>query len=177
MKNKSPQSSFKSRTAGRMAAVQALFQLEQTNAETPTIVAEFLEHRLKTMKPKANAAFFAALVEGAWESHPQSDELITESLKEGWHLDRLDSVTRAILRAALYELRATTTPPAVIMNEYLNVTRSFFDTTEISFVNGILNAVAQKIRPNDSLASKPIFEPPSEDCGGIMHSTKEPESS
>ncbi len=146
MKNKSPQSSFKSRTAGRTAAVQALFQLEQTDGEAPTVVAEFLEHRLKKMKSKAGASFFTILTEGAWESHLESDVLITEALKEGWSLDRLDSVTRAILRAALFELTKTTTPPAVIMNEYLNLTRSFFDATEVSFVNGILNTVAQKIR-------------------------------
>lgn len=137
-----------------MSAVQALFQLEQMDTDAPAIVAEFLEHRLKKVKSKATLSFFTILVEGAWGSRSQSDALITDALKEGWTLDRLDSVTRAILRASLYELQETNTPPAVIMNEYLNLARSFFDATEVSFVNGILNTITQKIRPTEPLSLK-----------------------
>jgi len=130
-----------------MAAVQALFQLEQTDASVSAVVNEFLLHRLREAKPAANTSFFRKLVEGAWAAHDRHDDIITGALKEGWELNRLESVTRAILRAALYELLETETPSAVIINEYLNLGHSFFDETEVSFINGVLNTVAKKVRP------------------------------
>lgn len=143
--------SFKSRTFARLAAVQALFQIEQTEASASAVVLEFLEHRLKQRKKQINTSFFCKLVEGAWKDHLKSDELIAGALKEGWELDRLESVSRAILRAALYEITETKTPTAVIINEYLNLTKSFFDDTEVAFVNGVLNTISQKIRPKTNI--------------------------
>ncbi len=144
---KSGKASFKGRMAGRLAAVQALFQIEQTGAGASEVVLEFLEHRLKQMKPKPDSTFFSKLVEGAWSVHVRSDDIIAGALKPGWTLDRLESVTRAILRAALYEVTETQTPAPVIIDEYLNLTRAFFDDGEVAFVNGVLNTVSQKIRP------------------------------
>lgn len=143
--------SFKARMMGRLAAVQALFQIEQTQAAASTVVLEFLEHRLKQMKPKVDSTFFSKLVEGAWRVHNHSDEIITGALRSGWTLDRLESVTRAILRAALYEITETQTPVPVIIDEYLNITHAFFDDAEVAFVNGVLNTVSQKIRPFEPL--------------------------
>lgn len=137
---------FKGRMTARLAAVQALFQIEQTEATASTVILEFLEHRLKQMKPKVDSTFFSKLVEGAWRAHARSDEIIIGALKPGWSLDRLESVTRAILRAALYEITETQTPTPVIIDEYLNLTHAFFDDTEVAFVNGVLNTVSQKIR-------------------------------
>ncbi len=145
--NKTP---FKGRTASRLAAVQALFQIEQTGASANTVVLEFLELRLNKKEkgvPKADTTFFAKLVEGAWSQQEKSDEILSGALKAGWSLDRIESVTRAILRAALYEIIETKTPPAVIIDEYLNITRNFFDDSEVSFVNGVLNTIAQRLRP------------------------------
>jgi transcription antitermination protein NusB len=138
--------SFKSRTFARLAAVQALFQIEQTEASASAVIMEFLEHRLKTRKKQVNTSFFCKLVEGAWREHLTNDELISGALKEGWELGRLESVSRAILRAALFEITDTKTPTAIIINEYLNLTKSFFDDTEVAFVNGVLNTLSQKIR-------------------------------
>lgn len=146
----SGKASFRGRMMGRLAAVQALFQIEQTESAASTVVLEFLEHRLKQMKPKVDSTFFSKLVEGAWRVHERSDEIITGALKPGWTLDRLESVTRAILRAALYEITETQTPAPVIIDEYLNLTHAFFDDAEVAFVNGILNTIAKKIRPSDS---------------------------
>ena len=149
-KNPSPKAPFKGRTVGRLAAVQALFQIEQTEDSASAVVLEFMAHRLKDGKnrtPKSDTSFFAKLVEGTWKAHDRNDEMICGALKSGWTLDRIEPVTRAILRAALYELSETQTPPAVIIDEYLNITHNFFDATEVSFVNGVLNTIAQKIRP------------------------------
>lgn len=148
---------FKGRTLARLAAVQALFQAEQTGDPVSGIVLEFLHHRLKEGEyglPQADTTFFSKLVEGSWKAHVSSDEIIQGALKTGWTLDRLESVTRAILRAALYELCETKTPPLVIIDEYLILTRNFFDEGEVSFVNGVLHTLSQKIRPPARKASE-----------------------
>ncbi|MBY0293021.1 MAG: transcription antitermination factor NusB [Alphaproteobacteria bacterium] len=140
---------FKGRTAGRLAAVQALFQIEQSQASSSSVVLEFLNHRLKDPtenRVKIDTTFFSKLTEGAWTLHQRSDEVIEGALKTGWSLDRIESVTRAILRAALYEILETQTDSSVIIDEYLNITRKFFDDREVAFVNGILNTIATKIR-------------------------------
>ena len=147
----SPKAAFKNRTAGRLASIQALFQIEQTGNSASSVVLEFLTHRLKDAESgvsKFDISFFRKLVEGAWKDHEQSDEIISGALKTGWTLDRIEPVTRAILRAAIYELLATQTPSAVVIDEYLNITHVFFNETEVSFVNGILNTIAKKIRPS-----------------------------
>lgn len=146
----SQKASFKGRMLGRLAAVQALFQIEQTRAVASAVVLEFKTHRFNDMESelkRSDAAFFAKLVEGAWKIHEQSDEMIRGSLKAGWTLDRIEPVTRAIFRAALYELMETQTPSAIIINEYLNITHNFFEDIEVAFVNGILNTIAKKLRP------------------------------
>jgi N utilization substance protein B len=150
-KSISPKAYFKSRTAGRLAAIQALFQIEQTRESASSVVLEFLTHRLKDAESgvsKFDTSFFTKLVEGAWKDHEQSDEIIKGALKAGWTLDRIEPVTRAVLRASLYELLSTQTPSAVIIDEYLNLTHVFFSDTEVSFVNGMLNTIAKKIRPS-----------------------------
>ncbi len=147
---------FKGRTVGRLAAVQALFQIEQTGSSASAVVLEFLTHRLNDGEgglTKANTTFFTKLTEGAWRAHARSDEIICGALKTGWALDRIESVTRAIFRAALYELLETKTPSPVIIDEYLNITHNFFDAPEVSFVNGVLNTVAQKIRTENGKQS------------------------
>ena len=141
---------FKARSAGRLVAVQALFQIDHTSDSASSVVLEFLTHRLKDKEnrlTKSNTTFFTKLVEGSWKMHAKSDEIIGGALKPGWNLDRIEPVTRAILRAALFELSETKTPPAVIINEYLNITHGFFDEAEVSFVNGVLNTISKKIRP------------------------------
>lgn len=145
----SSKASFKNRSAGRLASIQALFQIEQNGDTASSVVLEFLTHRLKDAESgvsKFDTSFFRKLVEGAWNDHEQSDEIISGALKAGWTLDRIEPVTRAILRAAIYELLTTQTPTAVIIDEYINVTHVFFNETEVSFVNGILNTIAKKIR-------------------------------
>ena len=150
-KSISSKAPFKNRTAGRLASVQALFQIEQSRESASTVVLEFLTHRLKDEESgvsKFDMSFFTKLVEGAWKGHEQSDEMIKGSLKSGWSLDRIEPVTSAFLRASLYELLLTQTPSAVIIDEYLNITHVFFNDAEVSFVNGMLNTISKKIRPS-----------------------------
>ncbi len=150
MKKLAPQRTpYKNRTVARLAVVQALFQIEQTKASPPQVIIEFLKLRVKDVESglrKVDTTFFSKIVEQAWKEHERSDQIIQGALKEGWTLDRIEPVTRAILRAALCEILETQTPTAVIIDEYLNLTRDFFDKTEVSFVNGILNTVANKVR-------------------------------
>lgn len=142
---------YKGRTAGRLAAVQALFQIEQNKDAASSVVSEFLTHRIKDTESgvsKFDVTFFKKLVEGAWKDHGQFDEIISGALKTGWTLDRIEPVSRAILRAAIYELHATQTPSAVIIDEYINIAHGFFNETEVSFVNGILNTMSKRVRPS-----------------------------
>lgn len=143
---KGSSSSFSERTAARVAAVQALFQIEQTGLDPSAVILEFLEHRLKEQKTKINTSFFSKLVIGAWRDHEKNDEILAGALKKGWTLDRLESVTRAIFRAALFEIMDTKIPPAVTINEYLNITRSFSNDKEVGFVHGTLDAIVSKVR-------------------------------
>lgn len=155
-KSQSSKKLFKSRTVGRLRAVQALFQIEQTGALPSTVVVEFITHRLRDAENvvlKFDTSFFTKLVEGTWRLREESDVMIRETLKAGWSLDRIEPVTRAILRTAFYELSETQTPSAVIINEYLNITHDFFNDGEVAFVNGVLNTIVHKIRPSSSVAS------------------------
>lgn len=144
-----PKHAFKGRSLSRLAAVQALFQIEQSEETASTVILAFLDRRFKDEESgllKADRSFFAKLTEGAWKIHSTSDEIISNHLKIGWTFDRIEPVTRAIFRASLYELLESKTPPPVIIDEYLNITHNFFDASEVSFVNGILNSVAEKVR-------------------------------
>lgn len=150
----SPKAPFKSRSAGRMAAVQALFQVEHTGMTATSVVLEFLEHRRKDKEGGAarfETTFFTKLVEGAWLTRENADEMVKGTLKPGWTLDRIEPVTRAVLRAALYEILESKTPTPVIIDEYLNITRAFFDDTEVGFVNGVLNTLARGVRSQQSV--------------------------
>lgn len=148
----SGKASYKKRTLARLACVQALFQIEQTETSASSVVLEFLSRRLKDKESslsKADTTFFAKLVEGAWKDRERNDEMIRGTLKQGWSLERIEPVTRAILRASLFELFETQTPTPVIIDEYLNLTHDFFDDTEVAFVNGVLNTLAKTIRVTD----------------------------
>lgn len=147
-KPRSQKKSFEGRTTGRLAAIQALFQIEQSDSEATSVTLEFIQHRFgkEEGRKKIDTTFFTKLTEGAWDTHGRNDEIICGALKKGWSIDRIEPVTRAVLRAALYELTETQTPSAVIIDEYLNITHCFFDEPEVAFVNGILNTLTKKIR-------------------------------
>jgi len=142
-----------SRSAARLAAVQALYQQEMEGTPTARLLHEFHNHRLgATIEgetyAEAEISFFDDLVEGTLARRDEIDQLITKRLAEGWSLERLDKPMKAILRVGAYELIARNdVPVARVINEYLDVADAFYDQREKGFVNGLLDAIAKTARP------------------------------
>jgi N utilization substance protein B len=142
----------RSRSAARLAAVQALYQQEMEGTPIPRLLREFHEHRLgATIEDAeyigAEQSFFDDVVSGVDARRAEIDEVIAAKLAEGWSLDRLDRPMRAILRAGSYELLARPdVPVASVISEYVDVAHAFYDKRESGFVNGLLDAVAKQAR-------------------------------
>ena len=142
-----------SRSAARLAAVQALYQQEMEGTPTARLLHEFHNHRLgATIEgetyAEAEISFFDDLVEGTLARRDEIDQLITKRRAEGWSLERLDKPMKAILRVGAYELIARNdVPVATVINEYLDVADAFYDQREKGFVNGLLDAIAKTARP------------------------------
>ncbi len=142
----------RSRSAARLAAVQALYQLEMEGTPLARLLHEFHEHRLgATIEDEtyaeAEVAFFDDIVSGTDTRREEIDALVAARLAEGWSLERLDRPMRAILRAGTYELVARPdVPAATVINEYLDVAHAFYDKRETGFVNGLLDAIAKGVR-------------------------------
>ncbi len=141
------------RSAARLGAVQALYQLDlDPDADADSVVAEFAAHRLGkeiegALYAKADQVLFADIVRGVAARRDEIDGLLKGALADGWPLDRLESVLRAILRAGTYELLARPDiPTAVIINEYVDVAHAFFDGAEPGFANGVLDRLAKEVR-------------------------------
>ncbi len=141
-----------SRSAARLAAVQALYQQEMEGTEPARLIHEFHQHRLgATIEgdtyAEAEISFFDDLVSGALARREEIDALIAERLAEGWNLDRLDKPMKAILRVGTYELIARPdVPVASVISEYVDVADAFYDKREKGFVNGLLDAIAKAAR-------------------------------
>jgi len=147
-----PPNRAQSRSAARLAAVQALYQLEMEGTPLRVLLHEFHNHRLgATIEDveyaEAEIDFFDDLVAGVDARRDEIDALIADKLAKGWSLERLDKPMRQILRAGTYELLARKdVPTGTVINEYLDVAHAFYDKRETSFVNGLLDAVAKDLR-------------------------------
>lgn len=143
----------RSRSAARLAAVQALYQQEMEGTPTARLLREFHEHRLgatieDAQYVDAERSFFDDLVQGVEARRSDIDEAITARLAQGWSLERLDRPMRAILRAGAYELIARAdVPVGSVISEYVDVAHAFYDKRESGFVNGLLDAIAKEARP------------------------------
>jgi N utilization substance protein B len=143
----------RSRSAARLAAVQALYQQEMEGTPLPRLLKEFHDHRLgATIEDEtyheAEHDFFDDIVVGADARRGEIDALIGDRLAEGWTLERLDRPMRAILRAGAYELIARAdVPVGSVISEYVDVAHAFYDKRESGFVNGLLDAIAKEARP------------------------------
>ena len=142
----------KSRSAARLAAVQALYQKEMEGTPVARLLHEFHEHRLGatiedvTYAP-AEVSFFDDIVMGVAARQDEVDALIRDRLSEGWNLERLDRPMRQILRAGTYDLIARAdVPTGTVISEYVDVAKAFYDKRETGFVNGLLDAVAKTAR-------------------------------
>ncbi len=144
----------RSRSAARLAAVQALYQQEMEGTPMAKLLHEFHQHRLGATIEGAEYAeaevdFFNDIVRGVDARRTEVDALIESNLAEGWSLDRLDKPLRQILRAGCYELIARKDIAAAsIISEYLDVAHAFYDRKEKGFVNGVLDAAAKAVRPS-----------------------------
>jgi N utilization substance protein B len=142
------------RSAARLAAVQALYQMEMTGADWRAVVAEFDEHRLGAeiegvRYRDADAAHFRVTVEAAVTNQATIDQLTDRALMRGWPLGRIDSILRALFRAAGAEITARPDIPArVVIGEYLDVAQAFFGAGKVSkFVNAVLDHMMREARP------------------------------
>jgi N utilization substance protein B len=144
-----------SRSVARLAAVQALYQMEVSSIGVEHVIREFVEHRFDrdvegVTLAAADEAFFGELVRGVVAEQARIDAAVARRLAAGWRLERLDATVRAILRAGAYELaNRPDVPTEVAIDEYVEVAKSFFEGTEPSFVNGALDAVARDVRPGE----------------------------
>jgi N utilization substance protein B len=149
------------RSAARLAAVQALYQMEITSRDVAEVAAEFVVHRLETPTDgldlsTADQGFFRDLLFGVVDHQVEIDNHIARVLTKDWTLARLDSILRALLRAGAFEIALRLdVPPRVAIDEYVEVARAFFEGEEPKFVNGILDAVARAARSSEMAAKPP----------------------
>ncbi len=141
-----------SRSAARLAAVQALFQHQMEKTAIPKLIKEFHDHRLgKEIEDDqyhpAEGDFFDALVMGVSNGREKIDAMITEKLAADWTLKRIDPTMLQILRAGSHELlEMQNISTAVIIDEYVDVAHAFFDEKDAKFSNGLLDAISKQVR-------------------------------
>ena len=139
------------RRAARLAAVQALYQIEMNEAGPDDVIAEFVRHRLGDDDGAASAAadpeLFADLVRGACARRDEIDAQISGALSADWTIDRLELLLRAVLRVGVYELIGRPQVPVrVAINEHIEIARDFFSRGEPGMVNGVLDRIAREVR-------------------------------
>ncbi|MAY60714.1 MAG: transcription antitermination factor NusB [Rhizobiales bacterium] len=140
------------RGAARLAAVQALYQMDVGGSGLMEIVAEYENHRLGQELDgdqylKADPAWFRAIVSGVVDTQRNLDPEIRSALTEDWPLSRLDATLRAILRAGAWEIEfKPDVPAAVLVNEYVDIARAFYEEEEPRIVNAVLDRLARRKR-------------------------------
>ena len=142
----------RARTVARLAAVQALYQMELAGEGAETVITEFSNHRFDADiegEPLAEAdeTYFAEIVRGVVGQQRAIDETVKARLASNWRMERLDSTLRALLRAGAWELRESRdVPKEIIIDEYVELAKAFFDDSEAKFVNAALDGVARDVR-------------------------------
>jgi N utilization substance protein B len=143
------------RGAARLAAVQALYQMDIAGAGINDIFAEFESYWLgnevegDTYLP-AEAAFFRDVVSGVVRDQKELDPLIDEALSKGWPLKRIEAILRAVLRAGAYELQhRKDVPGRVVVSEYVDVANAFVDREETGMVNAVLDQIGRQFRGDE----------------------------
>ena len=143
------------RGAARLAAVQALYQMDIAGAGLNDIFAEFESHWLGNEVEgekylPAEAAFFRDVVSGVVRDQSKLDPLVDDALAKGWPLKRIDAIIRAVMRAGAYELEHRKDVPArVVVTEYVDVANAFVDREETGMVNAVLDQLARRFRADE----------------------------
>lgn len=139
------------RSAARLGAVQALYQMDLAQTDVGEVLAQFSSRSAGDdfddgQCGEADFKHLKDIVEGVVREQVTLDPKVDECLAEGWTLARLDATLRAILRAGAYEIMFRQDVPAkAAISEYVDVTRAFFDEEEPKFVNGVLDALAKSL--------------------------------
>ena len=142
----------KARAAARLAAVQALYQMDMESIGIARLLSEFHAHRLgaeieDAQYAEAEVEFFDDVVAGVNARRAEIDALVEGKLGEMWKMGRLDKTMLQILRCGTYELIARADiPTGAVIDEYMDVAHAFFDKKDAKFVNGLLDAVAKDVR-------------------------------
>ncbi|MDL2399867.1 transcription antitermination factor NusB [Rhizobium calliandrae] len=150
--NERPAKTANQRGAARLAAVQALYQMDIGGTGVLEVVAEYEAHRLGQELDgetylKADASWFRSIVSGVVREQTRLDPLIGSALQDDWALSRLDSTVRAILRAGTFELLdRKDVPVPVIVTEYVEIAHAFFEEDEPKLVNAVLDRIAKQVR-------------------------------
>ncbi len=146
------QGAHQARSVARLAAVQALYQMEVSGVGGEAVIREFVDHRFdrdiegERLAP-ADEAYFSAIVRGVLDRQATIDRALVKRLATGWRLERLDATLRAILRAGAFELIASVEAPTeVVIDEYVEIAKSFFEGPEPGFVNAALDGIARHER-------------------------------
>jgi N utilization substance protein B len=143
------------RGAARLAAVQALYQMDIAGTGLNDILAEFESHWIGrevegAQYLPAEAAFFRDVVSGVVREQRKLDPLIDNVLSQGWPLKRIEAIMRAVLRAGAYELEQRSDVPArVVVAEYVDVANAFVDRDETGMVNAVLDQIARQLRAGE----------------------------
>lgn len=139
------------KSAARLGAVQALYQMDLAQTPVNDILAEFESHWLGQEVegielPDADRKLFRAIVEGVLAEQREIDPKLDAVLSNGWPLKRVEAVLRAVLRAGAYEMMFRDAPAKVVITEYVNVAAAFLDRDETGMVNAVLDALARSVR-------------------------------
>src|SRR5215475_13191894 len=143
------------RGAARLAAVQALYQMDIAGTGVNDILAQFESHWIGrevegAQYLPAEAAFFRDVVGGVVREQRSLDPLVDDALARGWPLRRIEAILRAVMRAGAYELRHRSDVPArVIVSEYVDVANAFVDKEETGMVNAVLDQLAREFRTEE----------------------------
>ena len=143
------------RGSARLGAVQALYQMDVGGTPLTDVLQEFELYRLgkeidEELYLPADFAYFKDLVSGVVREQRRLDPMIHNALEKGWPLARIDQTMRAILRCGLYEIMShSDVPVPVILTEYVDVAKAFFEGDEPRMVNGVLDTLARGLRADE----------------------------
>lgn len=143
------------RGAARLAAVQALYQMDLSDAVVSDVVAEYEHIRLGQEVDgdaylEADVSWFRGVVAGVVKDQITLDPLIHEALPDDWPLSRIDTLLRSILRCGVFELSTRKDVPSrVVISEYIDIAKAFFEEDEPKLINGVLDRLARDLRPGE----------------------------
>lgn len=146
------------RSVARLFAVQALYEIEFGGGVAEAVIADFRAHRQNeeiegVQMREADADWFSEIVRGVAKRQEEIDRIIKDAMPRADALDRMEAILRYALRCAAYEIIARVDVPATtVIDEYLGIVRAFFGPREIKLANGVIDAVARKLRPGEFAA-------------------------